>query len=169
MEHIKNILHDDKFQFIYLHDLKEVVDLGESFLLYVSHKDKELYEKLVDLLTESGYQINHLQNKESQAELLQFKELKIIPEKHQVFLNEQEVALTGKEFQILMLLAKHKGRVFSKEQIYDLIWGNEYIYDGRNMTAYINKIRKKIEPDPAKPIYILTVWGVGYKFNEQIR
>lgn len=146
-----------------------MVDLGEAFLLHINHKDKELYQKLVDLLTESGYKINHLHTKENQTELLQFKELEIIPERQQVFLNEQEVALTGKEFQILMLLAKNKGRVFSKEQIYDFIWGNEYIYDGRNMTAYINKIRKKIEPDPAKTIYILTVWGVGYKFNEQIR
>lgn len=86
-----------------------------------------------------------------------------------MFLNEQEVVLTGKEFQILMLLARNRGRVFSKEQIYGLVWGNEYVYDGRNMTAYINKIRKKIEPDPARSIYILTVWGVGYKFNGEIR
>lgn len=50
-----------------------------------------------------------------------------------------------------------------------MIWGNEYVYDGRNMTAYINKIRKKIEPNPTRPIYILTVWGVGYKFNGEIR
>lgn len=76
---------------------------------------------------------------------MQFKELEIIPERHQVFLNEQEVVFTGKEFQILMLLAKSKGRVFGKEQIYDIVWGNEYIYiyDGRNMIAYTNKIRKK--------------------------
>lgn len=101
-----------------------MVDLGEAFLLHINHKDKELYQKLVDLLTESGYKINHLHTKENQTELLQFKELEIIPERHQVFLNEQEVALTGKEFQILILPAKNKGRVFSKEQIYDLIWGN---------------------------------------------
>ena len=111
--------------------------MGEVFLLHISHNDKELYEKLVVLLTESGYQINHLHNKERQPELLQFKELEIIPERHQVFLNEEEVVLTGKEFQILMLLARNRGRVFSKEQIYDLVWGNEYVYDGRNMTAYI--------------------------------
>lgn len=46
---------------------------------------------------------------------------------------------------------------------------NEYMYDGRNMTAYINKIRRKIEPNPARPRYILTVWGVGYKFNGEIK
>ena len=131
--------------------------MGEVFLLHISHKDEELYEKLVDLLTESGYRINHLQNKESQAELLQFKELEIVPERHQVFLNKQEVVLTGKEFQILMLLARNRGRVFSKEQIYDLVWGNEYVYDGRNMTAYINKIRKAdiVALNVAVPAYFL--------------
>ena len=73
--------------------------------------------------------------------------------------------MTGKEFEILMLLAQNRGRVFSKEQSYDAIWNNEYIFDKRNITSYINKIRKKIEPDPAHPRYIITVLGVGYKFN----
>ena len=64
-----------------------------------------------------------------------------------------------------MLLAQNSGRVLSKEQIYNAVWNNEYVFDERNMTAYINKIRKKIEPDPSHPSYIITVWGVGYKFN----
>ena len=66
------------------------------------------------------------------------------------------------------MLARNKGQVFSKEQIYDQDWGDSYFSDSRNIIAYINKIRKKIEPDPANPIYILTVWGIGYKFNEKI-
>lgn len=57
----------------------------------------------------------------------------------------------------LMLLAQNRGRVFSKEQIYNAVWNNKYIFDERNMTAYINKIRRKIEPDPAHPRYIITV------------
>lgn len=139
--------------------------MGEIFLLHVDHTDKDLYAKLIGCLTECGYQINQLQRKETKKEHLQFGELEIVPEKYQVFLRGQEVALTGKEFQILMLLAENKGRVFSKEQIYNRVWGSEYVYDGRNMTAYINKIRRKIEPDPDRPVYILTVWGVGYKFG----
>ena len=82
-----------------------------------------------------------------------------------VWVNDAEIELTYIEFEILCLLASNPGRVFSKEQIYDAIWNNEYIFDKRNMTSYINKIRKKIEPDPAHPRYIITVWGVGYKFN----
>ena len=83
-------------------------------------------------------------------------------------MHQKEVILTAKEFDILELLARNKGRVFSKDEIYDRIWGESYVLDNRNIIAYINKIRKKIEPDPSNPIYILTVWGVGYKFNDQI-
>ena len=96
-----------------------------------------------------------------------FDGLKLVPENYQVFRNGTEIVLTGKEFEILMLLVQNKGRVFSKEQIYDAVWNNEYVFDERNMTAYINKIRRKIEPDPAHPRYIITVWGVGYKFSEK--
>ena len=146
----------------------EVVGLDEVVLLHISHKDEYLYEKLVDLLEESGYQVNHLQSRDSKAELFQFKELVIIPERHQVFLNEQEVELTGKEFQILMLLARNRGRVFSKEQIYDIVWEEPYSGDYNIVMTHIHNIREKIEDNPSKPVYIQTVWGVGYRFNKNL-
>ena len=142
-----------------------MVGLGEVLILHVNPEDENLWNKLVDFLDEHGYQINHLHKDKKASELLKFDGLEIIPERHQVFVNDNEVVLTGKEFQILMLLAQNRGRVFSKEQIYDSVWNNEYVYDSRNMTAYINRIRRKIEPNPARPRYILTVGGVGYKFN----
>lgn len=76
--------------------------------------------------------------------------------------------MTNKEFDILELLARNKWQVFSKELIYDQVWRENYFSDIRNFIAYINKIRKKIEPDPSHPIYILTIWRIGYKFNENI-
>ena len=142
--------------------------MSEILILHLNHKDKNLWDKLVELLDENGYQINHLQRNNKALRLLKFDGLEILPEQHQVLVDDKEVVLTGKEFQILLLLAQNQGRVFSKEQIYDCIWNNEYVYDERNMTAYINKIRRKIEPNPARPRYILTVWGVGYKFNGEI-
>lgn len=142
--------------------------MSEVLILHLGHGDENLWKKLVDLLDENGYQINHLQKDKKASRLLKFDGLEIIPERHQVFVNNKEAFLTGKEFQILMLLARNRGRVFSKEQIYDSVWNNEYVFDDRNMTAYINKIRRKIEPNPARPRYILTVWGVGYKFNGEI-
>ena len=142
--------------------------MSEVFILHLGHEDENLWNKLVDLLDENGYQINHLETVNKSLRLLKFDGLEIIPDQHQVLVNDKEVILTGKEFQILMLLVQNRGRVFSKEKIYDSVWNNEYVYDGRNMTAYINKIRRKIEPNPARPRYILTVWGVGYKFNGEI-
>lgn len=127
--------------------------------------DDEFLMKLQHLMCEYGYQ----PPMESEDAPLSFDGLKLIPENYQVFYKGKEIVLTGKEFEILMLLAKNKGRVFSKEQIYNSVWNNEYVFDERNMTAYINKIRRKIEPDPEHPKYIITVWGVGYKFNERAK
>ncbi|MDO4168683.1 MAG: winged helix-turn-helix domain-containing protein [Lachnospiraceae bacterium] len=123
------------------------------------------YEELMKLIVQYGYNIDKATYAANDISL---GELKIIPSKRQVFLYNQEISMTSKEFDILEFLAKNRGQVFSKEQIYDRIWGEYYVADDRNITAYINKIRKKIEPDQSKPIYIQTVWGVGYKFNEKI-
>lgn len=79
-----------------------------------------------------------------------------------------EIMMTAKEFDLLYFLFSHKGQVFSKEQLYENVWGYEHILCSSNMTSFIRKLRLKIEPDPANPQYILTVWGVGYKFNEEI-
>ena len=77
------------------------------------------------------------------------------------------VLLTGKEFDLLLFLASNKGRIFTKKQIYTQVWENEYAFDDSNIMSFISKLRKKIEPDPDHPFYILTVRGVGYRFNKE--
>lgn len=77
------------------------------------------------------------------------------------------VLLTGKEFDLLLFLASNKGRVFTKKQIYSQVWKEEYAFDDSNIMSFISKLRKKIEPDPDHPFYILTVRGVGYRFNKE--
>ena len=77
------------------------------------------------------------------------------------------VLLTGKEFDLLFFLASNKGRVFTKKQIYSQVWEEEYAFDDSNIMSFISKLRKKIEPDPDHPFYILTVRGVGYRFNKE--
>ena len=77
------------------------------------------------------------------------------------------VLLTGKEFYLLLFLASNKGRVFTKKQIYSQVWEEEYAFDDSNIMSFISKLRKKIEPDPDHPFYILTVRGVGYRFNKE--
>lgn len=77
------------------------------------------------------------------------------------------VLLTGKEFDLLLFLASNKGRVFTKKQIYSQVWEEEYAFDDSNIMSFISKLRKKIEPDPDHHFYILTVRGVGYRFNKE--
>ena len=80
-----------------------------------------------------------------------------------------EIDLTFTEFEILHLLARNPGRVFSKEQIYNSVWKEPYFGDYNIVMSHIRNIRKKIDDNPSKPIYIQTVWGVGYKFNNKLK
>ena len=85
------------------------------------------------------------------------------------FVNEngKSVYLTAKEFDLLYFLSSHKGQVFTKEQIYEKVWGYDNAPDASNLSSFIRKLRLKIEPHPDNPRYIITVWGVGYKFSEK--
>lgn len=85
-----------------------------------------------------------------------------------VWINDVEIELTYIEFEILCLLASNPGRVFSKEQIYDIVWKEAYAGDYNIVMSHIHNIREKIEGNPSEPIYIQTVWGVGYRFNKNI-
>ena len=75
------------------------------------------------------------------------------------------IDLTAKEFDLLLFFAENKGQVFTKRQIYHAVWNDEYAFDDNNIMVHIRRLRKKIEDDPENPKYILTVWGVGYKFG----
>lgn len=94
-------------------------------------------------------------------------ELRILPTARKVLRGEKEIMLTPKEFDILLFLAQNRGEVFAKEQIYQAVWDAEYLMDDSNIMAFIRKLRKKIEPHPDAPEYILTIWGIGYKFNDK--
>ncbi|HEY5604267.1 MAG TPA: response regulator transcription factor [Gammaproteobacteria bacterium] len=89
-------------------------------------------------------------------------------QKHQLTVNGKEVELTAREFDLLWHFAQHPGQVFTRTQLLDSVWG--YGHDGYEHTvnSHINRLRAKIEKDPSRPDYILTVWGVGYKFNDKL-
>jgi DNA-binding response OmpR family regulator len=82
-----------------------------------------------------------------------------------VSVNEGEVLLTSKEYDLLLFLAMHPNRVFSKDELFEKIWGLDSNGDTATVTVYISKLREKIEADPSNPQYIETIWGVGYRFN----
>lgn len=102
----------------------------------------------------------------SPSTLRQFGELQVDADKRCVTIADRRVDLTAKEFDLLMQFIDHPGRVYSRAQLLDLVWG--YGHEGYEHTvnSHINRLRGKIEKDPAHPDYILTVWGVGYKFND---
>ncbi len=83
-----------------------------------------------------------------------------------LMLGEQEIDLTAKEFDLLSFLMRHPRQVFSRDQLLDKVWGFEFYGDPSTVTVHIRRLREKVEPDPSHPTYLLTVWGVGYKFQE---
>lgn len=104
----------------------------------------------------------------SHSDELLIGDLEIYPRSRKVLIKGSEVSLTPKEFDILYFLAKNRGEVFTKEQIYRAVWEEDYLLDNSNIMAFIRKLRKKIEPAPDSPTYILTIWGIGYKFNDEL-
>ncbi len=105
-------------------------------------------------------------SREGKQAILNARELVIDPQKRHVSLKGKTVDLTAKEFDLLYYFAQHPGRVFTRSQLLDVVWG--YGHDGYEHTvnSHINRLRAKIEENPSQPKYILTVWGVGYKFAE---
>ena len=99
------------------------------------------------------------------GEVLSIGPLEIDTSGRQVFVNGETMALTAREFDLLLHFARHPGHVFSRAQLLDSVWG--YGHDGYEHTvnSHINRLRSKIEPDPASPAFIVTVWGVGYKLD----
>lgn len=102
-----------------------------------------------------------------ETDCLYFKDMMIDRTNRSVMVQDGLVELTGKEFDLLVFLASNKGRIFTKKQIYTQVWEDEYAFDDSNIMSFISKLRKKIEPNPEQPFYILTVRGVGYRFNKE--
>ena len=90
--------------------------------------------------------------------------LKIYPGSYRVYKGAQELELTGREFKLLLFLARNPDIVFSREQLFDSVWGMDAVVDMSTVTVHVNKLRDKIEDDPSAPRHIQTVWGVGYRF-----
>lgn len=104
-------------------------------------------------------------NKQEDKKEIRIRGLTIQEASRRVYVNHKEVNLTAKEFELLAFLAKHPNRVFSKEELFEMIWGFDLAGDISTVTVHIRKIRGKIEIAPANPQFIETVWGAGYRFS----
>jgi DNA-binding response OmpR family regulator len=96
---------------------------------------------------------------------LVFADMRIDPQTRLVEVNGEEKVLTTKEFDLLYVLARHPRQVFTREQLLDVVWGLAEYIDPSTVTVHVRRLREKIEPDPANPIHLVTVWGMGYKFE----
>ena len=99
---------------------------------------------------------------------LVFEGIEIDISRRLIYRGKSEIKTTFVESEILHLLARNPGKVFSKEQIYDIVWKEPYFGDYNIVMSHIRNLREKIEDNPSKPIYIQTVWGVGYRFNKNL-
>ena len=143
--------------------------MGWSFgkILILSFEDGEehIFNRLLSYANE---EIEVLKHDDFCKEKLHFEGLCIDKYKRIVVRDENEIELTYTEFEILLLLAQNAGIIFSKEQIYDNVLKEPYSGDYNIVMSHIRNIREKIEDNPSKPIYIQTVWGVGYRFNQKM-
>lgn len=99
-------------------------------------------------------------------ESIEFGDLCIYPNKRIISLADEQLELTSKEFDLLLLFANNPGRAYSRQQLLDVVWGYQYNGYSHTVNSHINRLRSKIEKDPSNPKYIQTVWGVGYRFIE---
>jgi DNA-binding response OmpR family regulator len=104
-------------------------------------------------------------NFENKKDEVQIRGLSMNKSSRRVYLNGREVILTTKEFDLLWFLAQNPNRVFSKDEIFDRIWGMESLGEVATVTVHIRKLREKIEVDASTPQYIETIWGAGYRFQ----
>lgn len=96
---------------------------------------------------------------------IQIGGIRLNEETHRVYVDGREVELTNKEYELLLFFMLNVDAVFSREQLYERIWGWDAMGDSATVAVHINRLRKKIEQDPANPRYIVSVWGAGYRFN----
>lgn len=112
--------------------------------------------------------INGKPAEESALNVLKMENLIIEQDKRKVVSNGNRIDLTPKEYDLLVLLALHPGKSYSREDLLNLVWGYEFSGYEHTVNSHINRLRAKIERDFSKPRYILTTWGVGYRFNDEI-
>ena len=104
---------------------------------------------------------------QEEQKIFRVRNLEVNSVNRSVTLNGEDVRLTAKEFDLLQLFIAHRGRVFSREEMLDAVWKNDYAGDARTVDVHIRRLREKIEQNPTQPEFIFTKWGVGYYFTDR--
>jgi DNA-binding response OmpR family regulator len=113
-------------------------------------------------------EMSHSPTQSTASPTLDFGRLKIDIDKHKVTIDNERIELSPKEFELLILLASNPGKSYNRSQLLNLIWGYDFEGYEHTVNSHINRLRRKIEHNIESPEYVLTTWGVGYRFNEDI-
>ena len=124
----------------------------------------ELIARIISLIR----RYTRFNQSDGMTQKLEFDGLHIDIENRSITTENGTFELPPKEFDLLLYCAKHKGKILTKQQIYEEVWGEEYFYDDSNIMAIISRLRKKLEVDSGNPKYIQTIKGIGYRFNKEV-
>lgn len=138
----------------------------KTIIITVEDTENEIFDRIMSVLND-GKNI-YKEDAVQKFEKLNFTDFTIDIRRRMIERKGRDIYLTFIEFEILHLLARNPGKVFGKEQICDIVWKEPYSGDYNIVMSHIRNIREKIEDNPSKPVYIQTVWGVGYRFNQNI-
>jgi DNA-binding response OmpR family regulator len=137
------------------------LEMGADDYVVKPFSPQELVSRVRAVMRRLGREQPDSQNESS----LEFDDLTIDPGSRVVTIHDSPIELTAKEFDMLYLLAQHPKQVFTREQLLERVWGGAQYIDPGTVTVHVRRLREKIEPDPSHPTRLLTVWGVGYKFE----
>lgn len=140
------------------------LEIGADDYITKPFSIRELLARIKAVIRRSSAQ----PKEEEQSSALSFENLHIDIDKRKILLNDKRIELSPKEFELLVLMASNPGRNYSRSELLNMIWGYNFEGYEHTVNSHINRLRAKIESDMANPTYILTTWGVGYKFNEDI-
>jgi DNA-binding response OmpR family regulator len=109
--------------------------------------------------------LRRVKPQDQQDYMIEYRKLRVNVDNRRVFIDDHEINLTAKEFDLLELLSKAPGKVYSREKLLDMVWGYDYPGDVRTVDVHVRRLREKIEQNPGDPQFILTKWGIGYYFK----
>jgi len=142
------------------------LEVGADDYLTKPFSVRELQARVKALLRRVSFHTQNENESDDDDSALHFGDLSIDITKRKVAVKDKGIDLTAKEFDLLLYMASYPGKVFTRDQLLNAVWGYQHSGYEHTVNSHINRLRSKLEPDSGSPVYVLTVWGVGYKFYD---